>query len=104
MNKQWHDTPVPECECQVCDWCHDAYEHKWTDWNVSIDRWECHACQRQFEDMLDASLKSGECESHDARSGSNCAICQELSFKEKLDKSIDNDIEHSKEDKNANNE
>jgi len=94
-----YGTPPLECECQVCTWCHDAYEHNWYDWSVSIEDWDCKPCQEQFEKWLDISLTSGECEYHDNASGNDCAICKALAFKDAkmIDNSIDNDIDAAKE-------
>lgn len=97
--KQWHDTPIPDCECGVCEWCHKAYEHNWFDWAVPMDEWDCHSCQSQFEEAMEDSIKSGDCEYHDARAGARCAICKELAYREakKLDNFIETDIDFQHE-------
>ena len=95
MNR--YDPQYPECDCQRCDWCHDAYEHNWYDWVVPIEQWDCRACQTQYENAVKDSFKSNQCEYHDKDRGIECSICKELAFQSNLDRVIDSDIEYGME-------
>lgn len=92
-----YDPQYPECDCDRCTWCHDAYEHDWRQWTVPIEQWDCKQCQADFEESIKASMKSGQCEWHN---GDNCEVCRELAFKQSLDRMVDNDIEYWKESNN----
>lgn len=85
----WYDPPEPYCDCQECSWCHEAYEHHWSD---GLD---CEYCDMDYETSLRQSGVSSECEDH---GGNGCKICAALESR-KIDEVVEQQIDQWKEDK-----